>query len=67
MSPPLKGPIPNQDIDILITEKDTSLPPITAKILLDINNYLMIGMVQILQNTTLTILQIIHVTRMKIL
>ena len=31
MSPPIKYPIPNQDIHILITEQDPSLPTILEK------------------------------------
>ena len=61
MSPPRKYPIPNQYINILITQQDPSIPPIIENILLYINHYIIIRMIQIVQNITLIILQIIHV------
>ena len=67
MSPLKKDPIPNQDINRLISQQETSLPLIMENILLDINHYLMIRMIQMVQKMNLTILQIIHVMRTNIL
>ena len=55
MSHPKKDPIPNQDINRLITEQDPIIPPIIENTLLDINHFLMICMIQIVQKTTLII------------
>ena len=38
MTPQRKDPIPNQDINMLGTKKDQSLPPKLAIFFLDINN-----------------------------
>ena len=53
--PPRNDPIPNQDINRLITKQDTIISSI-----MDINHYLMIGMIQIVQKMTLIIIQIVH-------
>ena len=67
MSPPRKYPIPNQDINRFTTKNIKVLHHIYQNILLDINNYLIMHMIQTVQNIIIMILQILHVMRKKIL
>ena len=61
MSPPRKDTIINQDNNRIINEEYPILSPLLENILLDINHYLMISIIQIKHKTTLTIIRIIHV------
>ena len=67
MLPPRKYLIPNQDITRIITQQDTTFPPLLENFPTGHKPFLIIHIVEIKHNNNITILQIIHIPRTKII